>query len=210
MTVCACFEVLQTFPYISQRSRSCDNWWLLLLPGVEFDVLVAGCLLDPERWKESTTQSKGPLEPRHQQRSVLPPMTAEVLGTPVHDLTSALAALHDGQTRASKSAGDDWDAAGGVWAVHALRQVYERELRHLADGGKLLKLLQDVEVPVQRVLSDMEYAGLGVDRELMQRQKQEIQVGTEAQAPAVREQGSAAVPCRISVSSLYALTICCI
>lgn len=158
---------------------------LLLLSGVELDVLVAGCLLDPERWKESTTKSKGALNPLRQQHSALPAMTQDMLNTSIPELSAALAAFHQQQQLCShndcvagQDPGNSWCAAGALWAVHSLRGVFERELGQLDDGGRLLSLLQDVEVPMQHVLSDMEFNGLGMDRDMLQQQKHEVQVCT--------------------------------
>lgn len=160
--------------------------------GVDFDVLVAGCLLDPERWKESTAGNKDNFNALHQQHSALPAMTREMLNTTLQDLSEALHAFHTQQHRqqttrrasrcAEQSAADScrWQAAAEVWASHALRGVFENSMRQLGDGGKLLKLLQDVEIPVQRVLSDMEFHGLGVDKDMLVQQKQQIQVGLGA------------------------------
>lgn len=148
-------------------------------------MLLAGCLLDPERWKESTTRSKGALEPLHQQQSALPAMAQDMLNTSLQELGAALLAFHEQRQACphhdlvvGEGCTGFWGAAAAVWAAHTLRSVFEREMRQLGDGGKLLSLLQDVEVPVQRVLSDMEFTGLGMDRNLLLQQKEEIQVCT--------------------------------
>jgi DNA polymerase I-like protein with 3'-5' exonuclease and polymerase domains len=69
-----------------------------------------------------------------------------------------------------------WSSAAEAWATHALRGAFLQQLRQLGDGGALLALLRDVEVPVQAVLSSMEMAGIGVDREALLRQQQQLQV----------------------------------
>ncbi|KAF6260996.1 hypothetical protein COO60DRAFT_1459402 [Scenedesmus sp. NREL 46B-D3] len=48
--------------------------WGLQLAGVEFDVLLAACLLDPEKWTEGRAGKQRVLDPQRQQHQALPAM----------------------------------------------------------------------------------------------------------------------------------------
>jgi hypothetical protein len=207
--------------------------------GVEFDVLLAACLLDPEKWTEGRAGKQRVLDPQCQQHQALPAMVREVLNCTLPDMAAALQAEHEGAQRplvlqqqeqrqvpaaiaaavsnpvkgsrrrrrttaaASAAAAEEaahsalqqppaveqqqqqqlvglpanvWYSAAEAWASHALRSAYLQQLRQLGDGGALLSLLRDVEVPVQAVLSSMEMAGIGVDRQALEQQQRELQV----------------------------------
>jgi hypothetical protein len=212
--------------------------------GVEFDVLLAACLLDPEKWTEGRAGKQRVLDPQCQQHQALPAMVQEVLNCTLPDMAAALHAEHEAAQRplvsqqqeqqqvpqaaaaalgtAAKSSrrrrrttaavtaaaaeelahpalqqppaveqqqqqqlvglpADVWYSAAEAWASHALRSAYLQQLRQLGDGGALLSLLRDVEVPVQAVLSAMEMAGIGVDRKALEKQQKELQVSSLAQ-----------------------------
>jgi hypothetical protein len=205
-------------------------------------VLLAACLLDPEKWTEGRAGKQRVLNPQQQQHQALPAMVREVLNSTLPDMAAALQAEHEApsqqhsrqlQQQASKvpeaaactistpaapvsrrrrrttaaatsaiaaaataveqavpaAAAEQhqqqshalpasaWHAAAEAWATHALRSAFLQQLRQLGDGGALLSLLRDVEVPVQAVLSGMELAGIGADRQALQRQRAELQVG---------------------------------
>jgi hypothetical protein len=206
--------------------------------GVEFDVLLAACLLDPEKWTEGRAGKQRVLDPQRQQQQALPAMAREVLNCTLPDMAAALQAEHEAAaaqaatqlpqaaaaavgaptqgsrrrrrtTAAATSAvaaaataeqamhpagnvvaaeqqqqqqslalpASACHAAAEAWASHALRGAFLQQLRQLGDGGALLSLLRDVEVPVQAVLSSIELAGIGADREALQKQRAELQVG---------------------------------
>jgi hypothetical protein len=211
--------------------------------GVEFDVLLAACLLDPEKWTEGRAGKQRVLDPQCQQHQALPAMVREVLNCSLPDMAAALQAEHEAaqgllaprqqeqqqvpaagaaavslpakgsrrrrRTTAAVTAAaaeqaaapahltlqqptaaeqqqqqfvalpaDVWCSAAEAWASHALRGAFLQQLRQLGDGGALLSLLRDVEVPVQAVLSSMEMAGIGVDREALEQQQRELQVSS--------------------------------
>lgn len=141
---------------------------LVCAAGVRSDVLVAGCLPDPQRWVEV-------LDPQRQQAAVLPAMAQHVLNTTLQDMADAL--------QASAAAGgaavqpQAWLAAAEAWATHLLERSFTAALQGLGDGGQLLQLLHTIEVPVQRVLSAMEVKGVRCDRQVLLEQRQQLQVG---------------------------------
>lgn len=71
--------------------------------------------------------------------------------------------------------GAAWHAAAEALSTHLLHGVFLQQLQQ-AGGCKMQALLKDVELPVQRVLSDMEVTGLGCNREAMLQQKADLQV----------------------------------
>lgn len=151
--------------------------------GVVYDVLVAGCLLESERWSAS-------LDPDQQQAAVLPAMTQQVLHTSLQDLAAALQQHSAGASSPTAAAGPSqqlvpawvWPAAAEAWATLLLQSTFTTAMQQLGDGGQLQQLLDSIEVPVQRVLSAMEVTGVRCDKQVLLEQGAQLQVGRTGSA----------------------------
>lgn len=134
-------------------------------------MLVAGCLPDPQRWIEV-------LNPECQQQSVLPAMAQHVLNTSLADMAAALSSSFQGRAAADFNGGpvSIWQAAAEAWATLLLQDSFTAMMQRLDDGGQLQALLSTVEVPLQRVLSDMEVTGVRCDKQLLAQQRDQLQV----------------------------------
>lgn len=154
-------------------------------------MLVAGCLPDPRRWLEV-------LDPERQQAAVLPAMTQHVLHTSLTDMATALqtacasyssaggsapAAVDGGsQLQLQPHGMQVWHAAAEVWATLLLHDAFSGALQRLGDSGQLQRLLDSIEVPLQRVLSAMEANGVRCDKQVLLEQRGKLQVGEGGKA----------------------------
>jgi DNA polymerase I-like protein with 3'-5' exonuclease and polymerase domains len=72
-----------------------------------------------------------------------------------------------------------WHAAAEVWATLLLHEAFSAALQRLGDGGQLQRLLDSIEVPLQRVLSAMEANGVRCDKQVLLEQRDQLQVRQE-------------------------------
>jgi DNA polymerase I-like protein with 3'-5' exonuclease and polymerase domains len=112
-------------------------------------------------------------------------MAQHVLHTSLADMAAALqaAALQAAAPSSitepfdtSSSSHMVWQTAAGAWANLLLRDSLSTSLQGLAEGAQLQALLQDIELPLQAVLSDMEVTGVRCDKQLLLEQRAQLQV----------------------------------
>lgn len=104
-------------------------------------------------------------------------MAQHVLNTSLQDMADALQAAAGGGGHTCDSAPQRaWQAAAEALATFQLSHSFRNIMQRLGDGGQLQDLLQSIELPVQRVLSAMEVSGVRCDKQVLLKQREQLQV----------------------------------